>query len=62
VQVQLLASLTAHTYLTHRASGITSGNDYDYGSGWLQADNAFFAAFVYTRGKPKAIKAYAIPI
>jgi len=28
VQVQLLASLTAHTYLTHRASGITSGNDY----------------------------------
>jgi subtilisin family serine protease len=37
-------------------------NDHDYGSGWLQADNAFFAAFVYTRGKPKAIKAYAIPI
>ncbi len=35
-------------------------NDHDYGSGWLQADNAFFAAFVYTRGKPKA-KAYAIP-
>ena len=37
-------------------------NDHDYGSGWLQADNAFFAAFVYTWGKPKAIKAYAIPI
>ena len=37
-------------------------NDHDYGSGWLQADNAFFAAFVYTRGKPKAFKAYAIPI
>ena len=28
-------------------------NDHDYGSGWLQADNAFFAAFVYTRAKLK---------
>jgi subtilisin family serine protease len=37
-------------------------DDHDYGKGWLQADNAFFAAFVYTRGKPKAVKAYAIPI
>jgi subtilisin family serine protease len=25
-------------------------NDHDYGRGWLQADEAFFAAFVYTRG------------
>jgi subtilisin family serine protease len=36
-------------------------DDHDYGSGWLQADNAFYAAFVYTRGKLK-VKAYAIPI
>jgi len=37
-------------------------DDHDYGSGWLQADNAFFAAFVYIRGKPKAAKASPIPI
>jgi subtilisin family serine protease len=26
-------------------------NDHDYGSGWLTADNAYFAAYLYTRGK-----------